>query len=165
MLITIPIAAAAWLLAANTADRPARLAAPSEAIAPSPLAGRWALDVARIPAEERPKSVTITFAQDGAKWTTDVQIVAPNGTVLQARSTAAPDGTAVPIFGTMPFIDTASLRQPAPGTLVMTLGKGGVPVSTRVYTVATNGRTMTETIIWSSSSLPALETTTFNRVG
>jgi hypothetical protein len=62
------------------------------------------------------------------------------------------------------FIDTAALRQPAPNTLVMTLGKNGAPTSTRVYTVAKDRRSMTETIVWASDTLPKLETTHFNRV-
>ena len=57
------------------------------------------------------------------------------------------------------------LRQPAPNTLVMTLGKNGAPVSTRVYTVAKDRKSMTETIIWASTGIPKLETTYFNRVG
>ena len=66
------------------------------------------------------------------------------------------------IFG---FIDSASLRQPAPGTLVMTLGKDGAPVSTRVYTVSRDRKSMTETIIWAGSAMPRLETNTFHRIG
>jgi hypothetical protein len=65
----------------------------------------------------------------------------------------------------MSFIDSASLRQPAPGTLVMTLGKNGAPVSTRVYNVARDRKTMTETIVWASTGLPKLETTNFKRIG
>lgn len=37
--------------------------------------------------------------------------------------------------------------------------------ATRVYTVAKDGRSMTETIIWASGGIPALETTYFNRAG
>jgi hypothetical protein len=64
----------------------------------------------------------------------------------------------------MAFIDSTALRQPAPNTLVMTLGKNGAPVSTRVYTVAKDRKSMTETIVWAGGSLPRLETTHFNRV-
>jgi pyridoxal biosynthesis lyase PdxS len=65
----------------------------------------------------------------------------------------------------MPFIDSGSLSQPAPGTLVMTLGKDGAPVSTRVYTVSHDCRSMTETIIWASPAMPKLETNIFHRIG
>jgi hypothetical protein len=70
----------------------------------------------------------------------------------------------VPITGNMGFIDTVALRQPAPDTLVMTLGKAGTRVSTRVYTVAKDLKSMTETIVWSSDNSQKLETTHFNRV-
>lgn len=141
---------------------------PAQAAAPRvpPLVGRWSLDVARIPEAERPRRVTIAF-RVGAdrRWTTEVEIVAADGTVQQARSTAALDGVPVPVTGTMPFIDTVALRQPEPGTLVMTLGKDGHPVSSRVYAVGKDRRQMTETIIWAGGALPALETTHFIREG
>ena len=68
------------------------------------------------------------------------------------------------ISGTMGAIDTVALRQPAPNTLVMTLGKAGVPVSTRVYAVSKNRKSMTETIVWAGGTLPKLETIHFNRI-
>lgn len=137
----------------------------TDATKTTPLAGRWALDVARIPAEERPHQVTIAFAPAGnGRWHTVVDMVGPDGAAQHAESTAATDGVPVPISGTMAFIDSVALRQPEPGTLVMTLGKNGAPVSTRVYAVAKDHRTMTETIIWAGGTLPKLETTTFHRV-
>ncbi|WP_240959794.1 helix-turn-helix domain-containing protein [Novosphingobium olei] len=167
MLILLPAIAIGGLL--SMTDSPWRAAAPDRATtaaaAPSPLVGRWALDVARIPAEERPRGVTIAFATGAdRKWTTDVEITAPDGSVMKAHSTAATDGVAVPVSGNFAAIDTASLRQPAPNTLVMTLGKGGQPISTRVYAVAKDRRTMTETIVWAGKDLPKLETTVFRRI-
>jgi DNA-binding CsgD family transcriptional regulator len=131
-----------------------------------PLAGTWSLDTTRIPADERPRSVTISFrtAPDG-KWTTVVDIVAPDGATQHAESTAATDGVAVPVTGNMPFIDTVLLRQPSPNSLVMTLGKDGAAVSTRVYTVTRDRKAMTETIVWAGGAMPKLETTYFNRIG
>lgn len=169
MLALIPVTAIGLAVAAinagaaTTAASEARAAA---AVAASPLVGRWALDVARIPEEERPQSVSIDFrlSSDG-QWTTHVEIVAPDGSMRHADSTARADGVAVPVSGTMGAIDTASLRQPEANTLVMTLGKDGAPFSTRVYTVADDGRSMTETIIWPGSDMPGLETTYFYRVG
>jgi len=170
MLIVLPAAAALGLaVAANTAIRPQP--APAEVgatmpTAPSPLVGRWSLDVARVPAEERPQSVLITFQPaSGDRWTTRVEITAADGAMLYADSTAGVDGVAVPVGGTMAFIDSVSLRQPEANTLVMTLGKDGVPMSTRVYTVAKDGQSMTETIIWTGADLPKLETTHFARIG
>ena len=168
MLIAIP-ATLLGLAVVSGDTRPAQVEtqhAPAAMAWASPLAGRWSLDISRIPAEERPQSVTIEFAvsSDG-KWTTHVEIVDPDGTTRYANSTARPDGVPVPVTGNMAFIDAGSLRQPEANTLVMTLGKGGNPVSTRVYTVSDDHKTMTETIIWPGSEIPRLETTFFNRVG
>jgi hypothetical protein len=82
-----------------------------------------------------------------------------------AESTAALDGVAVPVTGSMAGIDSISLRQPDSNTLVMTLGKGGKRVSTRVYTVAAHGLTMTETIVWAAEGMPQMVITSFHRVG
>jgi DNA-binding CsgD family transcriptional regulator len=173
MLLALPVAALGMLLAVNNpvAEAPSMPAAPSTAALTtaarqSPLAGRWALDVGRIPADERPQQVTITFrVTDDHKWTTVVEIAGPDGAIRRAESTALLDGVPVPVTGNMDFIDTVSLRQPAPNTLVMSLGKNGSPVSTRVYAVAKDRKSMTETIIWASGALPKLETTYFNRIG
>lgn len=174
MLITMPLIAAGALFMA--ADMPFDAARPQAAPAAagagptsaqaSPLLGRWALDVAGVPAGERPRSVTISFAvAPDRRWTTEVEIVNPDGATLHAESMAALDAAPVPVTGNMPFIDSGSLRQPEPGTLVMTLGKDGAPVSTRVYTVSRDRKSMTETIIWAGSAMPRLETNTFRRIG
>ncbi|WP_298193026.1 helix-turn-helix transcriptional regulator [Novosphingobium sp.] len=170
MLITMPlIAAGALFMAADApfnAARPQAAQAAAGAALASPLVGRWALDVAGVPEGERPKSVTISFAvAPDQRWTTEVQIVNLDGATLHAESTAALDAAPVPVTGNMAFIDSGSLRQPAPGTLVMTLGKDGAPVSTRVYTVSRDRKSMTETIIWAGSNMPKLETNTFRRIG
>lgn len=167
MLIAMPLIAAGSLLMA--ADAPYNAARPQSAVAAaqgSPLVGRWALDVAAVPAEERPRAVTISFSvAPDRRWTTLVEIVNADGGTLHAESTAALDAAPVPTAGNIGFIDSASLRQPAPGTLVMTLGKDGAPVSTRVYTVSRDRKSMTETIIWAGSTMPKLETNTFHRIG
>lgn len=168
MFIAMPlIAAGSLLMSADAPDNAARPhTAPAAAAHTSPLVGRWALDVARVPAEERPRSVTISFSiAPDQRWTTQVEIVNPDGATLHAESTAALDAAPVSVTGNMGFIDSASLRQPAPGTLVMTLGKDSAPVSTRVYTVSRDRRSMTETIIWAGTAMPKLETNTFHRIG
>ncbi len=169
MLIAMPLIAAGSLLMAADAPynaaRPGAAPAAATAARTSPLIGRWALDTTRVPAEERPQSVTISFSVAAdQRWTTHVAIVNPDGAALHAESTAALDAAPVAITGNMGFIDSASLRQPATGTLVMTLGKDGAPVSTRVYTVSRDRKSMTETIIWAGSSMPKLETNTFRRI-
>lgn len=166
MLIALPLAAARLILAATTAPAPAAAPGAETALAPSPLAGRWALDVARIPAEERPRAVTMVFRQlSDARWGIVVTVVASDGTAMEAQSTAALDGVAMPVTGSMHGIDSVSLRQPKPDTLVMTLGKDGQRVSTRVYTVAADGKHMTETIVWAAEGMPPMVTTAFNRIG
>lgn len=167
MLIAIPVFAVALMVAA-VPSTPQPAVSQAEAVAaskPLPLVGSWSLDVARIPEAERPQRVTMTFrVSPDQKWTTLVEIVTPDGLSTHAESTAAVDGVPVPITGSMDFIDTVALRQPAPNTLVMTLGKNGAPLSTRVYTVAKDRKSMTETIVWAGDKLPKLETTHFNRV-
>lgn len=167
MLLAMPLAAAGLVVAAPDSAQQAPVPQPAQATASkqSPLAGSWALDVMRIPADERPRRVTISFrVTPDRKWTTVVDMVGPDGVSRHAESTAAPDGMPVPVSGTMDFIDTVSLRQPAANTLVMTLGKNGTPVSTRVYTAGKDRRSMTETIVWAGTAMPKLETTHFNRV-
>jgi len=167
MLIAIPLAAAGLMVAtAPTADQAAkRDTVYSTAAQRLPLVGSWSLDTSLMPENERPQRVTMTFraAQDG-KWTTRVEIIAPDGSSKHSESTAALDGVPVPIAGNMDFIDSVALRQPAPDTLVMTLGKAGARVSTRVYTVAKDRKSMTETIVWSGDNRQKLETTRFNRM-
>ena len=167
MLLALPAAAALFAATGNFGqDGGNPPAALTEAASHSPLAGTWSLDVNRIPEAERPAKVTIAFQPaPGGKWRTHVEITRPDGSIQVADSIAAADGVTVPVTGTMDFIDSAVLRQPEPGTLVMTLGKDGKPVSTRVYTVSKDRKAMTETIIWAAQGLPKLETTYFNRVG
>ena len=168
MLIAIPLAAAGLLLTAtNSVERGETPdpAAQNDAVT-SPLAGQWSLDIENIPADERPRAVTIAFAPAaGGRWRTVVTVETPGGAVMKAESTAALDGVAAPVTGSMVAIDSVSLRQPEANTLVMTLGKGGQRVSTRVYTVAAHGLTMTETIVWAAEGMPSMVTTTFHRVG
>ncbi|WP_374406827.1 helix-turn-helix transcriptional regulator [Pelagerythrobacter sp.] len=168
MIASLPLAAAGLIFAAATSTQPgdATQATQAETSSQSPLSGIWSLDVNRIPENERPRRVTMTFSvSPDRKWTTHVEIVGPDGSTLQADSTAALDGVPVPVTGNIPSIDTVSLRQPEPGTLVMTLAKEGSPVSTRVYTVAKDRQSMTETIIWAGDGIPQLPTTYFNRIG
>src|SRR5690606_30212301 len=131
----------------------AQTAAPSQL----PLVGRWSLDTSRIPAEERPRSVTLEFRVSADReWTGRSDIVATDGSRLPADVTAAADGVPVRVTGNMTFADMVSLRQPAPNTLVLTFTKDGVPVSTRVYTVEDDRKSMKETIIWAGDITPRM---------
>jgi DNA-binding CsgD family transcriptional regulator len=166
MFVATAFLAAGIFLAETAPDRTATPpSSHATASQPSPLVGRWSLDVEKVPAQERPRQVTIAFRVSGdQKWTTNVEIIGADGRTMRAESTAAPDGVPVPITGDMGFIDTGSLRQPAPNTLVLTLAKNGTPVSTRVYAVARDLKSMTETIIWAGSAVPKLETNHFSRI-
>jgi len=168
MFIAIPLAAAGLMLATTPSADQAETsnAVYGAASKQLPLVGSWSLDASEMPEQERPQRVTMTFrASPDGKWTTRVEIVAPDGSIKHSESTAALDGVAVPITGNMDFIDSVALRQPAPDTLVMTLAKAGNRVSTRVYTVAKDLKSMTETIVWSADSRQKLEATRFDRVG
>lgn len=131
-----------------------------------PLVGIWSLDVTRIPAEERPRRVTLEFRISGEEqWTARAEIIGPDGSRQYAASTAVTDGVPVRMTGNMTFADTVSVRQPAPNTLVLTFAKKGAQVSTRVYTVEAEGSSMKETIVWADGVTPRTVTTYFNRVG
>lgn len=166
MLLIAPIAIAALVAVAPFPSTQAGSGLSREAASEaSPFIGTWALNVARIPAAERPKRVIFTFRTVPDRGlSTRVEIVAPDGGVTHAESTAAFDGVPVAITGNMTFADTVALRQPAPNTVVMTFASNGVPVSTRVYTVAKDRKSMTETIVWNHESSPRMVTTYFNRV-
>jgi len=165
MAFLLPAAALGLALAAGTASMP-EAAETAQAAAAMPLAGKWSLDVARLPENERPVSVTITFEpQADGRIHTLVWIANRDGGTIKAESTAATDGVPVPVGGNFAEIDSVALRQPAPDTLVMTLAKGGERFSTRVYTVAKDGRSMTETIVWANGEMPEPKALVFKRVG
>ena len=165
MAFMLPAAALGLALVAGTVTMP-EAAETAQAAAATPLAGRWALDVARLPENERPLAVTITFTpQPDGRLHTLVWVENRDGAKIKAESTAALDGVAVPVGGSMAEIDSVALRQPEPDTLVMTLAKSGQRVSTRVYTVAKDGRSMTETIVWANGEMPEPRAVVFKRVG
>ncbi len=134
----------------------------------SPLLGSWSVDVRKlpIPPEARPKSVTMTFSDAGAgKWRTNVDIRSGDGSVRQMTSTYALDGSAAPIEGDQMEADTSAVKLPAPNVMVLALGKGGIPASTRIYTVAPDGKTMTETAVYfGADGKPVMRTNSFNRL-
>lgn len=117
---------------------------------PSPLLGAWAVDVSRlpVPAEARPRSVTMTFSDaGGGKWTTKVDIVAADGSESHGVATYERNGAPAPVQNS-PEADMAAVSTPRPDVLVMALSKGGVPGSIRVMTVAPDGKTLTETAVY-----------------
>lgn len=93
------------------------------------------------------------------------EIVAGDGSRQHAEATGLADGNPVPVTGNMTFADKVSMRQPASNTLVLTFTKGGNPVSTRVYTIEDDGKSMKETISWAGKVTPRMVTTYFRRIG
>ncbi len=133
----------------------------------SRLLGTWAVDASRLPMppEARPKSVTISFGDAGAgKLAMEVDIVDAAGARIHSTSTAAVDGSSVRVTAS-PEADLAAMKLPQPGVLVLALGKGGVPASTRIYAAAPDGRTMVESAVYfGSDGLPIMRTNYFRRV-
>lgn len=133
----------------------------------SPLIGAWSVDIARLPVprQARPKSVKITFSQAKAGGLTmRVDVTDSAGNLIFAESTSALDGTAVSVQGNLEA-DTAASTMPLPGVLVTQLARSGAPTSTRVYAVAADGKTMTETATFTApDGKPALRTNYFSRV-
>jgi hypothetical protein len=123
----------------------------------SPLLGSWAVDVSRL---------TITFSDaGGGKWTAKVDILGGDGSERHMTSTYALDGTPAGIQGDTTEADVGAVKTPAPNVMVLELAKGGVPASTRVYTVAPDGKTMIETAAYAGpDGKPFLRTNYFNRI-
>ena len=142
-------------------------AASAMAASPSPLLGRWSLDTATsaLPEAQRPKQVVLEFKDaGGGRWSSHVDIVLHDGKSMKSDGTLALDGTPGALSGTY-GADQANLKLPAPNTLVMQLVDHGAPASTRIYTVAADHSTMTETkAFFSHDGTPILQTNTFKRL-
>jgi hypothetical protein len=142
-------------------------AASADERAISAWTGRWAADVSKlpIPAEARPRSVTITFANaDAGRLATRVEVISPDGTVMYAESVAELDGTPVAAKGNLEA-DTVAVAMPAPGVLIMQLSLGGVPGSTRIYTLSDDRKSMVETAAnFGADGRPFMRTNYFTRV-
>jgi hypothetical protein len=134
---------------------------------PSPLVGRWALDIASLPMppDARPRGVTLAFSQpDANTWTTHIEIVDPNGGKMDSGATLSLDGTPGKVTGSY-WADVATAKMPAPNVVVIQLAYQGTPSSTRIYSVSGDGATLTETkAFFSKDGQPMLQTTTFKRV-
>ena len=143
MVRTAAIYLAGAMMALSSAAPAASAGQPAE---PS-FIGTWTLDLASmgVPEEARPSSVIVSFTPEGSDGLeTRFVIVARDGSERVAISHEKLDGRAVAIEGDRLEADSVALSSPAPGVLVMGLAKGGRPGSVRVYSVAPEGRTMTE---------------------
>ncbi|MFO1493304.1 MAG: hypothetical protein U1F26_01415 [Lysobacterales bacterium] len=122
-------------------------AAWAEASNLQPLIGSWSVDVERLPmpAEARPRSVTMQFAETADhRLSMRVVVIDPTGKELRAEGLGPLDGSAYPVEGNLEA-DSSAARAPAPGVLVVQLVRQGVPGSTRIYTVSADGQSMIET--------------------
>jgi hypothetical protein len=146
-----------------------RVSAPAGSLSESALIGSWAVDITRlpIPPQARPKSVTITFGDSGdGGWITHVDIVDAGGAQSHTVGTATLNGKPAPVAGSAEA-DTAAVKMPVPNVLVLSLGRGGIPASTRVYAVAADGKTMIETVVYfwdHDQPIPAMRTNYFTRI-
>lgn len=114
----------------------------------SPFLGEWELDLSRMPSTygPAPKRVTYRFeALDRTKWRTVVDVTAPDDSVRHMVVDYTRDGSAAPGTADTSEADSAAFLSPTPDTLVMSLAKNRTLGSVRVYRVAADGRTMTET--------------------
>ena len=138
-------------------------------VGPSPLLGSWAVEVEKlpIPPEARPKSVTLTFTQSAdQRWSTRVVIIGGDGSERRMSSSYTTDGTPVKIDGDTQEADTAAVRLPTPDVLILALGKGGIPASTRIYALAPGGNEMIETAVYfGDDGKPVMRTNHFTRIG
>jgi hypothetical protein len=111
------------------------------------FAGKWSLDLSSmpIPPEARPASVTVAFQPEGLEGLrTTFVITAKDGSERRMVSHEKLDGVAVPIEGDQLEADSAALLNPAPNVLVIGLSKNGRPGSVRIYTVSSDGTSLTE---------------------
>lgn len=133
----------------------------------SPLLGTWEVDIARLPVppEARPQRVTVTFAEgEGGQLATRVEVIDPTGASMVAEGLSALDGKPAAVSGNLEA-DTAAASMPEPNVLVMQLARANVPGSTRIYTVAPDGKSMTETAAnWGDNGRPLMRVNHFSRV-
>lgn len=142
-------------------------AAAADAGAASAVLGAWSVDTARLPmpAGARPRSVTITFSEAGAGLLrTKVDVIDPSGARLQAEGVTPLDGSPTPVKSNFEA-DVSATTMPRPEVLVMQLAKGGVPASTRIYTVSAAGDTMVEIVAYfAADGQPVLRRNYFSRI-
>lgn len=139
----------------------------TEAKANAALLGSWAVDTSRLPmpAEARPRSVTITFSDEGTdRLRTKVEVIDPAGARLEAEGVTPLDGSPTPVKSNFEA-DVSATTMPRPEVLIMQLAKNGNPASTRIYAVSADGRTMIETVAYfRADGQPMLRKNYFSRL-
>lgn len=132
----------------------------------SALIGRWSLDTSRMaqPPDQRPESVVFAFRQVAASTLgMQVDIRYAPGNEVHSTGLAALDGSLFAIQNS-PEADSGALRRPTPDVLVLALRKGGVLVSTRIYSVLPGDETLVETAVYPGrDGVPVWRTNYFKR--
>lgn len=138
-----------------------------EAKIDSPLIGAWTVDTSRLPMapEARPRGVTISFSDAGAeRLRMRVEVIDAAGTLLEADGVTPLDGSPKPVEVNFEA-DVAATTMPRSDLLILQLGKGGVPASTRIYAVQPDGVSMVETVAhFTREGQPVLRENYFSRV-
>lgn len=133
----------------------------------SALFGVWTVDTTRLPMapSTRPKSVTITFAEEGGdRLRMQVEVINPDGGKLEADGVTPLDGTPTPVKSNFEA-DLSATFMPSREVLVMQLAKDGNPASTRIYAVGADGNSMIETVAYfDSTGRPVLRKNYFTRL-
>lgn len=131
------------------------------------LIGSWAVDTSRLPLPPvaRPKSVTITFSDEGTdRLRTKVEVIDPAGARIEAEGVTPLDGSPTPVASNFEA-DVSATTMPRPEVLIMQLAKNGNPASTRIYAVSADGKTMIETVAYfRPDGQPVLRKNYFARV-
>lgn len=130
------------------------------------LLGTWSVDVSKLEPANRPTSVTLQFLEaSNDSYLLSVDIVAANGRPVHGGSTIfKPDGTVIAIPNS-PEADVATFSMPNRKTLVMAGSLGGHPSHTRIWTLADDGKSMTETIVGHiDGKTPHIRTATWTRI-
>lgn len=139
----------------------------AEPSSPIGLLGTWAVDTARLPQspQARPKSVTITFSADGGdRLRAKVEVIDPSGALLLADGVTPLDGSPTAVKSNFEA-DVSATTMPRPEVLIMQLAKDGKPASTRIYTVAADGKQMVETVAYfDQNGQPVLRKNYFSRL-
>jgi hypothetical protein len=118
-----------------------------------------------MPPAARPKSVTITFTDEGGgHLRAKVEVVDPSGGRLEAEGVTPLDGKPTPVKPNFEA-DVSATTMPRPDVLIMQLGKNGSPASTRVYAVGSDDNSMIETVAYfTSDGQPVLRKNYFTRL-
>jgi hypothetical protein len=117
-----------------------------QAQAPDPVAGTWALNIAKskIVPGPAPKSETRVYAVSGDQITLTTNIIGSDGKPITTRSTYAYDGKDYPVTGS-PDYDTQAVKRVDRASVTAELKKAGKVVQTVSRKVSQDGKMLTMT--------------------